>query len=66
MSPYPVASESGQPFEYERVLRNLTRKLIPAGAREPQVDIVLCVLNENNGPLYGTPQAHLERGTHGK
>jgi len=56
MSPTPVAAQSGHPSEYERVLRALGASSSP-GAQEPLVDIVICVLNENNGPLYGMPPA---------
>lgn len=41
MAPTPVASASGQPFEYERVLRDLTRRLIPPGKQGPEVGTVL-------------------------
>ncbi|CAI5932300.1 unnamed protein product [Closterium sp. NIES-65] len=48
-----VPMAAGHPGQMEAILRNLARQLTPAQRPMPDVDIVVCILNEGNGPLYG-------------
>ncbi|GJP30391.1 hypothetical protein CLOM_g1030 [Closterium sp. NIES-68] len=48
-----VPMAGGHPAQMEAILRNLARQLTPPQQAMPDVDIVICILNEGNGPLYG-------------
>ncbi|CAI5524418.1 unnamed protein product [Closterium sp. Naga37s-1] len=49
-----VPMAAGHAGQMDAILRNLAKQLTPAQRPMPDVDIVVWILNEGNGPLYGT------------